>query len=76
MPRTEYGKDRSQIMTVPEAAKYLGVHAMTIYRLLKRTDIPATKLLGQWRFKKDLLDRWLESQMHVRGGKVLRRNRK
>ena len=54
---------RTQIMTLREVAKYLGVHEVTIYRLIKETDIPAIKLRGQWRFKKDVLDGWLMAGM-------------
>ena len=54
---------RTQIMTLREVAKYLGVHEVTIYRLIKETDIPAIKLRGQWRFKKDVLDAWLMAGM-------------
>lgn len=57
---------RTQIMTVDEVAKYLGVHRITIYRLLQASDIPAVKLHGQWRFKKDILDQWLTSRMQAR----------
>lgn len=56
-------RERSQIMTPKEAAKYLGFHLVTIYRLLKKQEIPATKIGGQWRFKKDILDEWLMSRM-------------
>lgn len=56
-------KDRTQIMTPKEAAKYLGFHLVTIYRLLKKKEIPATKIGGQWRFKKDVLDAWLSKRM-------------
>ncbi|MBI3306603.1 MAG: helix-turn-helix domain-containing protein [Candidatus Omnitrophica bacterium] len=55
--------ERTQIMTPKEAAKYLGFHLVTIYRLLKKRDIPATKIGGQWRFKKDVLDAWLLERM-------------
>lgn len=54
---------RTQIMTIKEVAKYLGVHAITVYRLVKETDIPSLKLRGQWRFKKDILDAWLAKKM-------------
>jgi len=56
-------KQRTQIMTPKEAAKYLGFHLVTIYRLLKKQEIPATKIGGQWRFKKDVLDAWLMNRM-------------
>jgi excisionase family DNA binding protein len=55
--------ERTQIMTPKEAAKYLGFHLVTIYRLLKKQEIPATKIGGQWRFKKDILDAWLLNRM-------------
>jgi excisionase family DNA binding protein len=57
---------RTQIMTADEVAKYLGVHTITVYRLIKDTDIPAFKLKGQWRFKKDLLDEWIMKNMRER----------
>ena len=58
-------RERTQIMTPKEAAKYLGFHLVTVYRLLKKKQIPATKIGGQWRFKKDVLDAWLTSQMNT-----------
>lgn len=59
--------ERTQIMTPKEAAKYLGFHLVTIYRLLKKQEIPATKIGGQWRFKKDILDSWLLERMNSKG---------
>lgn len=56
-------RERTQIMTPKEAAKYLGFHLVTIYRLLKKGEVPATKIGGQWRFKKDVLDAWLTGRM-------------
>ena len=57
-------RERTQIMTPKEAAKYLGFHLVTIYRLLKKGEVPATKIGGQWRFKKDVLDNWLTDRMN------------
>lgn len=56
-------RERTQIMTPKEAAKYLGFHLVTIYRLLKKREVPAVKIGGQWRFKKDILDAWLAERM-------------
>ena len=55
-------RDRTQIMTLKEVAKYLGLHPISIYRLIKTSDIPAMKIGGQWRFKKEVLDVWLTKQ--------------
>ena len=57
-------RERTQIMTPKEAAKYLGFHLVTIYRLLKKGEVPATKIGGKWRFKKDVLDTWLTDRMN------------
>ena len=54
---------RTQIMTPKEAAKYLGLHLITIYRLIKKGELPGFKVGGQWRFKKDLLDTWIADKI-------------
>jgi excisionase family DNA binding protein len=48
-----------EIMTPKEAAEYLSIHVRTIYRLVKKGEIPGRKVGGSWRFKKDALDEWL-----------------
>ena len=50
------------LMTIDEVADYLRVKKRTIYEWLKSGKIPAIKTVGQWRFKKDKIDLWLESQ--------------
>ncbi len=50
----------TELMTVEELARYLRVTKKTIYRLLKRGRIPATKVGRQWRFKKTAIDEWLQ----------------
>lgn len=62
--KQEKRAERTQIMTPKEAAKYLGFHLVTIYRLLKKQMVPAIKIGGQWRFKKDILDSWLLKRMN------------
>ena len=53
----------SQIMTLKDVAKYLGLHVMTVYKLTRQGHIPSAKIGGQWRFKQDVLDAWLDAQM-------------
>lgn len=57
-------KNAEQIMTLREVAKYLGLHIMTVYKLTREGRVPAAKIGGQWRFKRDVLDGWLEEEMH------------
>jgi len=51
-----------ELMTIEEVAEYLRVKKRTIYEWVKNRKIPAIKAVGQWRFKKDKIDAWLESQ--------------
>ena len=57
-------RSSEQIMTLREVARYLGLHVMTVYKLTREGRVPAAKIGGQWRFKRDVLDGWLETQMH------------
>lgn len=49
----------NNIMTVQEAADYLRIHRMTVYRHLVKGKVPGVKVGGQWRVRKELLDIWL-----------------
>ena len=60
---------RTQVMTLKEISKYLGVHEMTVYRLLKTKKLPGFKVGGQWRTKKEVLDNWLLKDMQEPKGK-------
>jgi len=62
------GAKEQKIMTLREVAGYLGLHAMTVYKLTREGRVPAAKIGGQWRFKRDVLDGWLETQMHNHSG--------
>ncbi len=53
------GSNVSELMTLNEVADYLRVTRKTIYRLLSRGSIPATKVGHQWRFGGDSIDEWL-----------------
>jgi excisionase family DNA binding protein len=53
------------LMTIDELSGYLKVTRRTIYEWLRCKKIPAVKLVGQWRFKKDKIDEWLEEHSEV-----------
>jgi excisionase family DNA binding protein len=51
-----------EIMTVDDLAEYLKVHYSTVYRLLKRSDLPGFRLGSDWRFRRAEIDRWIAQQ--------------
>ena len=51
----------SGLMTIDDLSEYLKVTRRTIYDWLKHNKIPAIKLVGQWRFKKDKIDAWIDN---------------
>ena len=49
----------AELMTVKEVAAYLRIARKTVYRLLKRGEIPVIRVGIQWRFDKTSIDEWL-----------------
>ena len=56
------GNETNEILTVNEVADYLRMNPMTIYRLAQQGKIPASKVLGCWRFKRREIEAWLNDQ--------------
>ena len=54
---------QTNILTVSELAEYLKLSRAKVYQMAKHGELPGTKLGTHWRFRKDLIDRWLEEQM-------------
>ena len=52
-----------EILTLEEVAHYLRLKPQTIYNWAQERRIPAVKLGKEWRFRKSVLDRWLDEQM-------------
>jgi excisionase family DNA binding protein len=48
------------VLTVQEVSSYLRVHPSTIYRMLKRNQIPAFRVGSDWRFTVEAIDQWRE----------------
>lgn len=51
-----------EVMDIREASQYLGVSRETLYKYVYEERIPAFKLGNRWKFKKTVLDRWMEKQ--------------
>jgi len=58
------------ILTLPEVAVLLKVAEKTVYTMARKGQIPAFKVRGQWRFKHDDIDRWIDEQKAVVRGNV------
>jgi len=52
----------SDILTIKQVSDFLQVNERTIYKLAKAGDIPSFKVGGQWRFKKDDINTWIEKK--------------
>lgn len=50
--------EKREIMTMTEVCSYLKVHPSTIYRLLKKKELPAFRVGADWRFTRASIDRW------------------
>ncbi|MFQ5927219.1 MAG: helix-turn-helix domain-containing protein, partial [Terriglobia bacterium] len=52
-----------EVMNIREASDYLGISPDTLYRYVYQDKIPAFKLGNRWKFKKTVLDRWMERKI-------------
>ena len=53
----------NEILTIEEVAAYLRLTPQTIYKWAQEKRIPAAKLGKEWRFRKSIVDRWLDEQI-------------
>jgi excisionase family DNA binding protein len=49
-----------EVLTLNEAAALFRISRRTLFRMIERKEIPAFKIGGQWRFKRDYLLRIIE----------------
>ena len=52
--------DAREVMNIRQASQYLGVSPDTLYKYVSEEKIPAFKLGNRWKFKKTILDSWME----------------
>jgi len=50
-------------MTARQVAAYLNVNERTVLKLVSEGALPGVKIGSQWRFRKAMLDAWLDDQM-------------
>jgi len=52
--------EKDRILTAEEAAEYLKMALSTLYRYMRTGQVPCFKVGNQWRFKRSVLDQWME----------------
>lgn len=50
-------------MTIKQLAEYLSVNDRTVLKLVSDGSLPGVKVGNQWRFRKAMIDTWLDDQM-------------
>jgi excisionase family DNA binding protein len=55
------------MLTTEQVARYLRVDKFTVYRLVTQKKLPAFKVGNQWRFKRQMVERWLLRNSNLRG---------
>ena len=56
-----------EIWTVAEVAAYLRVSEATIYKLVRKKEIPGKRIGRSWRFWREEIEKWLKSQSRAAG---------
>jgi excisionase family DNA binding protein len=57
-----------EIMTLEEVARYLKLKPQTVYKWAQEGQIPATKLGKEWRFRRRILDEWIDTSIQLSKG--------
>lgn len=54
--------DQLRLLTLPEAAELLHVSTRTLQRMIRRNELPALKVGGQWRVRESQLTKWVQGR--------------
>ena len=55
----------TEVLTFKEAKEYLKISNSTLYRLVQKRKLPASKVGRSWRFRKERIEKWLEDKEGV-----------
>lgn len=56
-----------EILTLKEVAQLLKVADKTVYTMAQKKELPAFKVRGQWRFRREGINQWIDQQMQRKG---------
>ena len=66
----------NEIMTLEEVAAYLKLKPQTIYTWAQEKRIPAAKLGKEWRFKRSIIDRWINQHFDPKFSAIVEQDEK
>ena len=55
-----------ETLTPNDLSKILKLHPFTVTRLAREGKLPAFKVGGSWRFRKDQFERWIERKSNAK----------
>ncbi|MEO0269997.1 MAG: helix-turn-helix domain-containing protein [candidate division WOR-3 bacterium] len=55
--------NEKEIMRVKQIAKYLQMNEHATHKLAHSSQILSLKITGQWRFKRDIIDKWISEEV-------------
>ena len=55
--------EEKEIMRIEDVAEYLNCSPGTVYRLIKKSGLPTTKIANKYMFRRDLVDKWFEDKV-------------
>lgn len=56
--------EKNEIMTLEEVAEYLRISERTVYDWAQKGEIPCGKLGTAWRFKRDVIEKWVDERLN------------
>ena len=51
-----------EVLTMKEICDLLQVNQSTVYKLVRRGGIPGFRVGSDWRFRRDVIERWMTEQ--------------
>ena len=55
-----------EVLDIRQASDYLGISSDTLYRYASEGFVPAFKLGNRWRFKRSLLNAWMDEKSGIK----------
>jgi excisionase family DNA binding protein len=52
----------NEVLTAKQVSQILHLHPSTIYKLTRQGKIPGFRIGSDWRFRADVIERWIEAQ--------------